>query len=73
MPFLSLNPGLSHSPQKCVLDNSTSVYYDGDDDNLDCSCLASIRADPDFAGPGIITAFLFLGWLAILVAAIQAF
>jgi hypothetical protein len=73
MPFFSPNPGLFHSPQKCVLDNSTTVFYDGDNDNLDCSCLAQIRADPDFAGPGVIAAFLFIGWLTILVAAVPAF
>ena len=73
MPFFSVNPGLFHSPHKCILDNSTTVFYDGDNDNLDCSCLAQIRADPDFAGPGVIAAFLFIGWLTIVVAAIPAF
>jgi hypothetical protein len=69
--FFSTNPGLFHSPKKCQLDNNVDVFYDNT--ALDCSCLAQIRADPDFAGAGIIAAFLFVGWLTILVAAVPAF
>jgi hypothetical protein len=44
------------------------VYYGNH--NLDCSCLSHIKADPDFAGPGLIASFIFVCWLTIFVATI---
>jgi hypothetical protein len=66
--FLSLNPGIFKHPQNCTLDNGTSIYYGVS--KIGCDCLASIPADPDFAGPGIIAAFIFIAWLTIAIAAI---
>ncbi|KAF2670658.1 hypothetical protein BT63DRAFT_439643 [Microthyrium microscopicum] len=66
--FFSSNPNVFKTPNKCILDNGTSIYYQSE--ALDCSCLAPIRADPDFAGAAVITSFLFIGWLTIAVAAV---
>jgi hypothetical protein len=66
--FFSLTPNAFRQPTPCALDNGTTVYFGNDD--LDCSCLAPIRADPDFAGPGIITSFIFIAWLTIIISSI---
>jgi hypothetical protein len=66
MPFFSLNPSTLHHPQSCTLKNGTEVFFNNT--ALDCSCLANIKADPDFAGPGLITSFTFICWLTIFVA-----
>jgi hypothetical protein len=66
--FFSLTPNTFRLPEQCALENGTIVYFGNND--LDCSCLAPIRADPDFAGPGIITSFLFIAWLTIAIAAL---
>jgi hypothetical protein len=71
--FFSTNPGLFRHPSPCNLNNGTTVYFDPTVKDLDCSCLAQIRADPDFAGPGVIASYFFIGWLTILVAAVPAF
>jgi hypothetical protein len=68
--FFTTTPNALRHPQPCSLENGTTVYYDGSNKNLDCSCLAPIKADPDFAGPGIIASFVFICWLTIIIAAI---
>jgi hypothetical protein len=66
--FFSTTPSAFRQAQPCTLENGTLIYYG--DKNLDCSCLAPIRADPDFAGPGLIASFIFICWLTIIIAAI---
>lgn len=66
--FFSKLPFAFKSPKPCILNNGTTIYYGSS--ALDCSCLADIRADPDFAGPGVIAAFIATCWLTIIIAAI---
>src|ERR1700753_2922678 len=66
--FFSTTPSAFRQSQPCTLENGTIIYFGNK--NLDCSCLAPIKADPDFAGPGIIASFIFISWLTIIIAAI---
>ncbi|KAG0127099.1 hypothetical protein HOY82DRAFT_672276 [Tuber indicum] len=58
--------------------SNTSIYcgYDIPTESLgypfNCNCNATIYADPDIAGPGVMTAFLFTGWFTFLVAVIPS-
>ncbi|OCL14737.1 hypothetical protein AOQ84DRAFT_351369 [Glonium stellatum] len=70
--FFSTDPRDFSYPKACTLDNSTIVYLNSSR-ALHCSCAAPFHADPDFAGPGIITSFLFISWLTILIAAIPTY
>jgi hypothetical protein len=66
--FFSTTPSAFRQSKPCTLQNGTIIYFGNS--NLDCSCLAPIKADPDFAGPGIIASFIFIAWLTIIIAAI---
>jgi hypothetical protein len=66
--FFSTSSNAFRNPKPCPQPNGTLVYYGNH--NLDCTCLSQIRADPDFAGPGLIASFIFVCWLTIFVATI---
>jgi hypothetical protein len=55
-------------------DTSISCGYDIPIESLNypfnCYCNATIHADPDIAGPGVMTAFIFTGWFTLFIAAI---
>ena len=66
--FFSTSANAFRNPKPCPQPNGTLVYYGNH--NLDCTCLSQIRADPDFAGPGLIASFIFVCWLTIFVSTI---
>jgi hypothetical protein len=71
--FFSLDPNFfKNHANSCTIQNGTTVYSNHSIPN-DCSCVAPIVADPDFAGPGILASFIFFAWLTIAVATIPAF
>jgi hypothetical protein len=71
--FFSLDPNFFRNhANSCTIQNGTTVYSNHSIPD-DCSCVAPIAADPDFAGPGILASFIFLAWLTIAVATIPAF
>ncbi|KAE9990991.1 hypothetical protein Vi05172_g10487 [Venturia inaequalis] len=71
--FFSLDPKFfKNHANSCTIQNGTTVYSNHSIPQ-DCSCVAPIAADPDFAGPGILTSFIFFSWLTIAVATVPAF
>jgi hypothetical protein len=66
--FYSFDAADFSDPKTCRLENGTNVYYSKP--NLDCNCLAPIKADSDFGGPAVIVSFLAMGWITIFVAAV---
>jgi hypothetical protein len=71
--FFSLDPNFfKNHANTCTIQNGTTVYSNHSIPD-DCSCVAPITADPDFAGPGILASFIFFAWLTIAVATIPAF
>lgn len=71
--FFSLDPNFFRNhAHTCTIQNGTTVYSNHSIPQ-DCSCVAPIQADPDFAGPGILASFIFFAWLTIAVATIPAF
>ncbi|TID27474.1 hypothetical protein E6O75_ATG00241 [Venturia nashicola] len=71
--FFSLDPNFFRNhANSCTIQNGTTVYSNHSIPE-DCSCVAPIAADPDFAGPGILASFIFFAWLTIAVATVPAF
>lgn len=71
--FFSLDPNFfKNHANSCKIQNGTTVYSNRTIPE-DCSCVAPIAADPDFAGPGILASFIFFAWLTIAVATVPAF
>ncbi|QDS67581.1 hypothetical protein FKW77_003579 [Venturia effusa] len=70
--FFSLDPNFFRNrAHSCRIQNGTTVYSNHSIPS-DCSCVAPITADADFAGPGILASFIFFAWVTIVVATIPA-
>ena len=54
----------------CDLPNQTTLYCNYP---LNCICNATTEADPDIAGPGVISSFIVVAWITLAVAMIPAY
>ena len=61
-----------YDPWYYIFDNETILYCNGSYP-MNWICNATIEADSDIAGLGIISSFLLVAWITILVATVPAF
>lgn len=61
-----------HSPWSYHFGNGTTLYCNGSY-AMDWVCNATIKADADIAGPGVISSFILVAWITIFVAMFLAF